>query len=52
MDNNTVIVGGGIFGVTTAIILAENGIKVTLLERNYDLLKQASLVNQTRIHSG
>ncbi len=52
MDNNTVIIGGGIFGLTTAIILAENGNKVILLERNYDLLKKASLVNQNRIHYG
>lgn len=52
MDNNTIIVGGGLFGLTTAIILAENGINVTVLEKNLDVLKEASLVNQNRIHYG
>lgn len=52
MDNNTIIVGGGLFGLTTAIVLAENGINVTVLEKNLDVLKEASLVNQNRIHYG
>lgn len=52
MVNNTIIVGGGLFGLTTAIILAENGINVTVLEKNLDVLKEASLVNQNRIHYG
>ena len=52
MDNNTIIIGGGLFGLTTAIVLAENGINVTVLEKNMDILKEASLVNQNRIHYG
>ena len=52
MVNNTIIVGGGLFGLTIAIILAENGINVTVLEKNLDVLKEASLVNQNRIHYG
>ena len=52
MVNNTIIVGGGLFGLTTAIVLAEKGINVTVLEKNYDVLKEASLVNQNRIHYG
>lgn len=52
MVNNTIIVGGGLFGLTTAIILAEHGLTVTVLEKNLDVLKEASLVNQNRIHYG
>ena len=52
MVNNTIIVGGGLFGLTAAIILGENGLNVTVLEKNLDVLKEASLVNQNRIHYG
>ncbi len=52
MDNHTIVIGGGLFGLTTSIVLAENGIKVTVLEKNLDILKEASLVNQNRIHYG
>lgn len=52
MVNNTIIVGGGLFGLTAAIVLAENGLQVTVIEKNYDVLKEASLVNQNRIHYG
>jgi len=52
MVNNTIIIGGGLFGLTTAIILAENGINVTVLEKNFDVLKEASKINQNRIHYG
>jgi glycerol-3-phosphate dehydrogenase len=52
MVNNTIIVGGGLFGLTTAIILGEQGLQVTVLEKNLDVLKEASLVNQNRIHYG
>jgi hypothetical protein len=46
------IIGGGIFGISAAIILGENGYKVTLIEKNNDLLMESSLVNQNRIHYG
>jgi hypothetical protein len=52
MVNNTIIVGGGLFGLTAAILLGENGLQVTVLEKNLDVLKEASLVNQNRIHYG
>jgi len=52
MDNNTIVVGGGLFGLTTAIVLAESGIEVTVLEKNLDVLKEASMINQNRIHYG
>ena len=54
LDNkeHILIIGGGIFGLTSAIVLAENGYRVTLVEKNYDVMLGASLVNQNRIHNG
>jgi len=46
------VIGGGIFGVTTAIKLAERGHSVTLYEKNDDILKSASSINQFRSHVG
>lgn len=49
---HVLIVGGGIFGLTAAIILGEEGYRVTLIEKRYDVMLGASLVNQNRIHYG
>ena len=46
------VVGGGIFGCTTAWKLAEIGYNVTLYEQNDDIITQASYVNQYRLHRG
>lgn len=46
------IVGGGIFGCTSAIELAARGYNVTLYERHNELLQEASSINQNRVHSG
>lgn len=46
------IIGGGIFGLTASIVLGEAGFKVTVIEKEFDLMKGASLVNQNRIHYG
>ena len=51
-DNHALIIGGGIFGLSTAIILGENGYNVTLVEKEKDIMTKASLVNQNRIHMG
>ena len=51
-DNHVIIIGGGIFGLSTAIILGEHGFMVTVLEKENDLMTKASLVNQNRIHMG
>ena len=51
-DRHIVIIGGGIFGLTAAIVLGESGYKVSLIEKNFDLMQEASLVNQNRIHYG
>ena len=51
-DRNVVIIGGGIFGLSAAIVLGENGFSVTVLEKEFDIMTKASLVNQNRIHMG
>ena len=46
------VIGGGIFGCTTAWILAKEGYNVDLFEKNNDILTQASYINQYRLHRG
>jgi hypothetical protein len=46
------VVGGGIFGCTTAWMLAKNGFNVNLYEKNNDIISQASNINQYRLHRG
>ena len=45
------IIGAGIFGITTAIILGKKN-DVELFEKNDDILKSASGSNQYRVHRG
>jgi len=45
------VIGGGIFGVTTAIELAKNH-DVTIYEKNSDILNGSSGSNQFRVHRG
>ena len=45
------IIGGGIFGITSSIILAKNH-QVELFEKNSELLQSASGSNQFRVHRG
>ena len=45
------VIGGGIFGVTTAFMLANEN-HVELFEKNNDILKAASGANQYRVHRG
>ncbi len=47
-----VVIGGGIFGLSTAIVLGEAGYKVTVLEKRNDVMLESSLVNQNRVHMG
>lgn len=46
------IIGGGIFGIYAAMYLSRKGMKVCLIEKEKELLKKASIVNQARLHSG
>jgi hypothetical protein len=46
------VVGGGVFGCTTAVELHRAGAEVTVFERQWDVLMGASRANQGRIHRG
>jgi len=46
------IVGGGIFGLTTAWILSKEGFKVDLYEEKKEVFMAASGINQFRLHRG
>ncbi|MEV0280827.1 FAD-dependent oxidoreductase [Streptomyces sp. NPDC050610] len=46
------VVGGGIFGSTTAVELARAGYSVVLFEQSPTLLSSASRANQRRLHRG
>ena len=46
------VVGGGIFGCTSAISLSTNGYNVTLHEELDDIMKCATGINQYRLHKG
>ena len=49
---DVLVVGGGIFGCYAALYLAGQGRKVCLIEREQELFRKASLVNQARLHGG
>ena len=51
-DAARVVVGGGIFGCYAAIVLADRGHTVLLIEQDSQLLARASFVNQARLHTG
>ncbi len=46
------VIGGGLFGITSAIHLARAGHGVHLFERNRDILQESSGINQFRLHRG
>lgn len=46
------VIGGGIFGITAAVVLGNNGYKVELFEKERDILMRASGINQYRVHRG
>src|SRR5207245_10217691 len=50
--SGSVVVGGGFFGCALALALRERGQRVTLIEREPDLLQRASALNQARVHGG
>ena len=47
-----VVIGGGFFGCSLALALRARGERVTLVEREADLLLRASANNQARVHGG
>ena len=46
------IIGAGLFGCVSAIELSKHGHQVTVFETNDEILKNASEVNQARLHTG
>jgi glycine/D-amino acid oxidase-like deaminating enzyme len=46
------VIGGGLFGCYSAIVLADRGHDVVLIEQAESLLTRASFVNQARLHTG
>lgn len=46
------VIGGGLFGCYAAILLADRGHEVILIEQGSELLTRASFVNQARLHTG
>ena len=46
------VVGGGVLGVTTALLLAEGGTAVTLFERREVLWSGATAANEGKVHLG
>lgn len=49
---NLAIIGGGIFGATTAIELSRSGYNVTLFEKHSDILMGATSKSVLRLHLG
>lgn len=49
---DVIIIGGGFFGVSIALLMKEYYKNVLIIEKNSDLLKRASFINQARIHGG
>ena len=47
-----IVIGAGIFGVTTALTLSKNGYDVTLVECEGDIMSRASKCNHNRLHFG
>src|SRR3989344_1211854 len=46
------IIGGGIFGILTALEVAKKGYSVIIFEKEKDVITGASLVNHCRVHMG
>jgi hypothetical protein len=47
-----VVIGGGIFGTYAALVLANKGHTVLLIEQDSKIMNRASFVNQARLHTG
>lgn len=46
------VIGAGLFGAYSALVLARKGFKVCLVEQGEEILGRASFVNQARLHTG
>src|SRR3989344_4878903 len=50
--SKAVVIGGGIHGISSAIELAKEGLEVSLLEKNKDIMEGTSRATQNRAHLG
>lgn len=50
--NCVAVIGGGIFGVMSALEIAKKGYPVIIYEKESQIIKGASLINQCRVHMG
>jgi D-amino-acid dehydrogenase len=48
----SIVIGGGIHGLSSAIALAKKGLEVSLIEKNSDLLMGTSGATHNRAHKG
>ena len=51
-DYDFIIIGGGLFGIYSALYLSKKNLKVCLIEKDNELLNRASKINQARLHQG
>jgi hypothetical protein len=51
-DKTVAVVGGGIFGILSALEIAQKGYPVVIFEKQPEILKGASFINQCRVHMG
>lgn len=47
-----VILGGGLYGLYSAILLTEKKYKIAILETDKDIFSRATFINQARVHNG
>jgi len=52
MNKTALVIGGGIHGLTSAISLAEEGLDVTILEKNENIMQGTSGATHNRAHLG
>ena len=52
ISERALVIGGGIFGLTSAVELSNNGYLVDVKEMSDDLMCGASAINQYRLHKG
>ena len=46
------VIGGGIFGILSALEIAKKGYPVVIFEKELDIVTGASFINQCRVHMG
>src|SRR3954454_420403 len=50
--HDAVVIGGGFYGCSLALYLAQRGYRVIVVEQEPQLLQRASYSNQARVHNG